>query len=141
MAWPDIDTKIEDLVNEIKEIKTRHASGTGGVPEHQVWEQKDEVKELKGELRHDTKTRHPKMTLANPKETTIDKLPEEVDHGRFVRWVRQLYVHLDGFPEWAGVTALLKRVCQCHGRISPGELQRIAEKVDQDPANTFTPAM
>ena len=81
--------------------------------EQEFGDLKDEVEELKGKLRHDTKTRHPKMTLANPKETTINNLPEVVDHDRFVIWVRQLYVHLDGFPEWVGVTSLFKRVCQC----------------------------
>ena len=76
MAWPDIDTKIEHLGNEIKEIKTRHAPGTGGVQEQEVWDLKDEVEEIKGKLRHDTKTRHPKMTLANPRRRPSSNCPK-----------------------------------------------------------------
>ena len=51
--------------------------------------------------------------------------------------MRQLYIHLDGFPEWIGGSALLKKIRLCQGRITTGELQRIAQEVDQDPANPF----
>ena len=51
--------------------------------------------------------------------------------------MRQLYIHLDGFPEWVRVAALLKKIRLCQGRITTGELQRIAEEVDRDPANPF----
>ena len=37
-------------------------------------------------------------SLANPSETSVDKLAEGVTRANFVSWVNELYMHLDGMP-------------------------------------------
>ena len=44
-------------------------------------------------------------SLANPSETSVDKLTEGVNRADFISWVSELYMHLDGMPGWMGTTA------------------------------------
>ena len=55
--------------------------------------------------------------LVNPKETSVEKLHDDIVKGDFTDWVEELYVHLDSLPDWKGTSELLKVI-----RFDPVEL-------------------
>ena len=56
--------------------------------------------------------------LLTPKETTVDKLPENIDKGKFAIWVEELYAHLDNMDDWRGTSTLLKTLRHCNESVT-----------------------
>ena len=75
--------------------------------------------------------------MVNAKETTVDKLNDNLEKGDFVIRLDELYSHLDSLPDWQHVSHLIRAIRLKAEEVRDEGLVKIAEEVHEDPENDF----
>ena len=68
-------------------------------------------------------------SLVTLKETTVDKIPENICRADFDNWVEELYVHVDRVDGWAGMSNLLKEVRMQQVDLTDETMLKIVDRV------------
>ena len=72
-----------------------------------------------------------KTSLLTMKETTVDRLPDDVSKADFDNWVGELYVHLERVDGWAGTSSLLWELRHEKFDLTEDSLRAIITKVHE----------
>ena len=128
----------EDIGVMIKENIKQHEDGTAILANLQIHEgivQPEARTDAKFERSKEDTGRSPTIRLLSPKETTIPKLEETANQADFVRWVEELYIHLENIG-WKGISAVLKRIRKEDDPVI-GMPESIIDEVHSDETNIF----
>eukprot|EP00974_Lingulodinium_polyedra_P021370 2063618-Lingulodinium_polyedra.AAC.1 len=79
-----------------------------------------------------------KTSLLTLKETTVDRLPDDVSKADFDNWVEELYVHLERVDGWMGIASLLRELRHEKYDLTEDSLDKLMDRVHSNAENGFS---